>query len=206
MSTEEQNHLLSAAWERALELAIAFVLGMAAAWAITLTASQPRGDPIRLQPPPTPPPLAIHVACAVATPGVYYLPLGSRVRDAVTAAGGALNEANLNALNLAAPVEDGQQICVPFRQPTPLVTTNNNLPRGAKATPTPVVGAQVNINIADAAQLEALPGIGPTLAQRIIEYRQEHGPFATVEDLLRVPGIGPAKLNQLRPWITTGSP
>lgn len=205
MSTEDRSQLLSTAWARALELAIAFVLGMAAAWAITLTASQPRGDPIRLQPPPTPPPLAVHVACAVATPGVYYLPPGSRVRDAVAAAGGALDEANLNALNLAAPVEDGQQICVPFRSSAASSSSSSETSSAPNATSVST-GTQININTADAAQLEALPGIGPALAQRIIEYRQEHGPFATVEDLIQVPGIGPAKLEQLRPWITTGSP
>ncbi len=201
MKMEDRERIIEWAWSRALALTFAFVLGMGLAWAITLTARQPPGEPILLQPPPTQPPLVVYVTCAVAHPGVYQVPRGSRVKDAVDAAGGATAEANLEAINLAARVEDGQQICVPAHQPTAPVAV---YPSATPPTATPVVGYKLNINTADAAQLDALPGIGPALAQRIIAYRQEHGPFASVDDLVKVPGIGPATLERLRPWITTG--
>jgi len=195
MAVDEREALLRVAWERALEWALALVIGMALAWAITLTARQPPGQPIQLLPPPTPPPLVVHVACAVMAPGVYALPPGSRVADAIQAAGGMAPEAAGEALNLAAPLEDGQYVCVPFRG-TPTADPANHAPPAAQ---------RLNINTADEAQLEALPGIGPTLARRIVAYRETHGPFATVDDLLAVSGIGPTLLDKLRPWITTGT-
>lgn len=199
MPTEEREAWLQAAWVRALELALALVLGMALAWAITLTARQPPGQPIQLLPPPTPPPLVVHVACAVVAPGVYALPRGARVIDAVQAAGGLAPNASEDALNLAAPLQDGQYLCVPFRgTPTPGAM-------GDAAPSAPAEAQRVNINTADEAQLETLPGIGPTLARRIVAYRETHGPFATVDDLLAVSGIGPSLLDKLRPWITTGT-
>ena len=196
MAAEEREEVLRAAWERALELAIALVLGMALAWAIVLTARQPPGQPIALLPPPTPQPLVVHVACAVQFPGVYHLPQGARVADAVQAAGGPAPDADLASVNLAAPLEDGQHLCVPARHSQETLAPSR--------TATPNTAQRLNINTATAAQLEALPGIGPTLAQRIVAYRDTHGPFATVDDLLAVSGIGPALLEKLRPWITTG--
>lgn len=195
--------LLRAAWERALGWALALVLGMALAWAITLTARQPPGQPIQLLPPPTPPPLVVHVACAVVAPGVYALPPGSRVSDAVQAAGGTTPDAAEEALNLAAPLKDGQYICVPFRgTPTPGPVDNAASP-GPNDTAS--ASQRLNINTADEAQLETLPGIGPALAQRIVAYRETHGPFAKVDDLLAVSGIGPTLLGKLRPLVTTGT-
>jgi len=165
-----REDLLFRIWERGLSYALALVLGMALAWGMVLTARTPRGEPIHLKPPPTPPPVVVHVACAVTQPGVYALP---------------------------APLKDGQQICVPWQHDH----AAGPLPQ-ASATLAPA--AKVNINTADIAQLEALPGIGPTLAQRIVAYREAHGPFASIDDLVHVPGIGPATLERLRPWITTG--
>ncbi len=196
MAADEREVLLRAAWERALEWALALVLGMALSWAITLTARQPPGQPIQLLPSPTPQPVVVHVACAVLAPGVYRLPPGARGIDAVQAAGGLAPDADPNALNLAAPLEDGQYLCVPSRRSTTAA---------AESQPTPPVAQRLNINTATAAQLEALPGIGPTLARRIVAYRETHGPFASVEDLLAVSGIGPTLLEKLRPWITTGT-
>jgi competence protein ComEA len=139
-------------------------------------------------PPPAPARLLVHVVGAVRHPGVYLLDDGARARDAVAAAGGATRRAALDGLNLAARVADGEQVVVPVR--------GHAGPLGAA----PVAGkpAVVRLNEADAAALDALPGVGPATAQRIVAWREQHGPFATVDGLLDVPGIGEAKLAAMR--------
>jgi len=128
--------------------------------------------------------ITVHVSGAVLAPGLVSLPAGSRVADAVMAAGGATEGAGLTALNLAASVSDGQQLVVPGGE---------EASGGAVAQE-----GRVAINSADAAALEALPGVGPVLAQRIVEHREQYGAFSTPEDLLDVPGIGEAKLAAIR--------
>lgn len=132
--------------------------------------------------------ITVHVSGAVQSPGLVTLRMGDRVAHALAAAGGGLAVADLSALNLAAPVADGDQVTVPIR--------------GTAATSGVTTGQPddglIDLNHASAADLEALPGVGPVLAQRIFEYRQQQGPFATVEDLLDVPGIGEGKLAALR--------
>lgn len=140
-------------------------------------------------------PLVVHVAGQVHRPGVVEVEHGSRVHDAVEAAGGALPGADLAAVNLARPVVDGEQVYLPA--PGEAVA--------AQAQPSdPVSGASglVNVNSADAAALDTLPGIGPALAQRILEWREQHGPFRSVEELLEVSGIGDATLRRLRDLVT----
>ena len=127
--------------------------------------------------------VTVHVSGSVAAPGLVSLPAGARVADAVVAAGGALPGADLSALNLAAPITDGQQLVVPAYSAS-----------GAAA---PADG-RVRINTADVASLEVLPGVGPVLAERIVSYRDIHGPFSAIEDLLDVPGIGESKLAAMR--------
>jgi competence protein ComEA len=139
--------------------------------------------------------LSVHISGAVAEPGVYDLPPGSIVQEAVTEAGGLLDEANLDLVNLAARLEDGQQVHVPRIQPTELSSGEQ-----FEAIPAPY-NERVNINTATAPELEQLPGIGPALAQSLIEYRQANGPFQSIDDLINVPGIGPAKLDGLRDLI-----
>lgn len=145
--------------------------------------------------------VTVHVAGAVNSPGVVTLPAGSRVVDAITAAGGAAADADTDQLNLARQVTDGEQVRVPrIGQDASAWQT----PPGPPASPAagasggPTGQESVNINTASAAELEALPGIGPALAQRIVDHRQQHGPFASVDDLLDVPGIGRAKLEALK--------
>jgi competence protein ComEA len=141
------------------------------------------------------PPLLVYVTGAVDLPDVYSLPRGSIVKDAILAAGGAAPDADLERINLAAPLAGGEQVYVP-RQ-------------GEAASPVlPVRGVTpgdglINVNTAAADLLESLPGIGPTLAQRIIEYRDANGPFQSVDALLAVPGIGQATLDKFRALITT---
>jgi competence protein ComEA len=182
---------------RAAPIAVGVLIGLLAAGLLGLLIVEPRGEAIRLLPPPSPAPLRVHVSGAVAHPGVYSLPRGSIVQQAIEAAGGALTDADLDRVNLAAPVDDGQQVRVPFVTQPP--------PEGATAVlpgPDPPATGLVNINTATAPELELLPGIGPSLAQSIVAYREAHGLFREVEDLLDVPGIGPAKLEQIRALVT----
>jgi competence protein ComEA len=134
--------------------------------------------------------LVVDVAGAVRRPGLYRLRSGSRIDDAIVAAGGPTAKAQLGAVNLAAPVADGEQVVVPGRGAG-----------GAAASP-PVAGsspsAPLDLNTATAEQLDALPGIGPVTAQKILDYRQAHGPFHSVAELEGVPGIGAGRLAQLK--------
>ncbi len=124
---------------------------------------------------------------------MYTLAPGSIVEDAVFAAGGFLPNADSSRLNLAAPLTDGQELRIPAQNPTPLPGT----PAPA-STPT---GKKINLNTASLEELDTLPGIGPVLAQRIIEYRQTVGPFQSVDDLLHVKGIGPALMEKIRDLV-----
>ncbi len=141
------------------------------------------------------PTLIVDVAGAVRKPGVFEFEPGDRVIDAVERAGGALEKADLTLLNLAAPLTDGQQILVPKKGETP---SGMPITGGVSGGPT----ALVNINSADEATLETLNGVGPVLAAAIIQYRTEHGPFASVDQLDEVSGIGPATLEDLRSQVT----
>ena len=141
---------------------------------------------------PTPCMLHVYVTGAIQRPDVYLLPEGSIIKDAVAAAGGATEEADLERINLALPVTDGQQVHVPR------IGEDSSPVQPPSAQP---AAARVNINTADAATLESLPGIGPSLAQRIIEYRQTHGPFERIEDVMDVSGIGTAIFDGIRDLV-----
>ncbi|MGQ9780309.1 MAG: helix-hairpin-helix domain-containing protein, partial [Bacillota bacterium] len=150
--------------------------------------------------------LVVHVCGAVKSPGVYRLPAGARVYEAVAAAGGALPEADQEALNLAAFVQDGEQIRLPRRGEVPRMGAGAG---GGSPARTGVTAGTIkkpsfplNVNRASAAELEAVPGIGPTLAARIVAYRGANGPFASLEDLLNVEGIGEKTLARLRPYLS----
>lgn len=129
--------------------------------------------------------VTVHVSGLVARPGLVSVTRGSRVADVIRAAGGALPEADIGSINLAAQVVDGQQLVVPG--PGEVVETD--------AT------GMVRLNSADATVLQQLPGVGPVLAERIVSHRDNHGPFTEIEDLLDVAGIGEAKLAALRDLV-----
>ena len=152
------------------------------------TSASPAGGPT-----PSAGTVVVSVVGRVARPGLVTLPVGARVADAVEAAGGLLPGADQSTVNLAAPLADGQQVAV-------------GVP-GAAGPPDPVagpsgVGGLVNLNSAAAAELEELPGVGPVLAQRIVDHREQHGPFTAADDLQDVPGIGPAIFDGLADAVT----
>lgn len=141
------------------------------------------------------PRLVVHVVGAVRRPGLYRLRAGSRVADAVEQAGGAASAADVSLVNLAAPLADGQQVVVPSRVPAAEaggigVSPGSSGPSGP-----------VHLNTASVAELDELPGIGPVTAQKIVDFREQHGAFSSVEELDAIPGIGPAKVEQLRDLV-----
>jgi competence protein ComEA len=139
--------------------------------------------------------IVVHVVGAVRRPGLYALRKEARIADAVRRAGGATRRADLEAINLAAPAEDGLQVVVPRRQPPAAAS-------GAAAAPGDAPGSgPVHLNTATLEQLDTLPGVGPVTAQKILDWRQSHGAFTSVDDLDAVPGIGPARLEELRDLV-----
>jgi competence protein ComEA len=149
--------------------------------------------------------LVIHVVGAVRRPGLYRLREGARVADAVDRAGGATGGAELAALNLAAPLVDGVQVLVPSRSasPTGVQSAGSDSSHGVTVdAATAGLGAKPSLSSATAEQLDELPGVGPVTAQKILDYRAEHGPFGSVDDLDAVPGIGPVRIEQLRDLVT----
>ena len=148
----------------------------------------------------TPAPLRVYVSGAVLSPGVYRLPPDSLVEDAIEEAGGQTEDADLVAINLAHPLQDGEQIYVPRQgeqAPPPPLSGVDATASSGKAGAASVPNGSVDLNTASAEELEALPGIGPKTAAQIIDNR----PYGSVEDLLRVKGIGEKTLDKLRPYI-----
>ena len=141
--------------------------------------------------------LVVHVVGEVRRPGLYRLHDGTRIADAVRRAGGARHGADLAALNLAAPLVDGVQILVPSRAMSEPGFSSS--PGAGGAGPGVVA---VSLSSATVEELDELPGVGPITAQKIVDYRAEHGPFASVDDLDAVPGIGPTRIEQLRDLVT----
>ncbi len=157
---------------------------------------------------PRPELIGVHVTGAVSRPGVYYFPQGSRVIAAVEKAE-PLPEAKIDSLNLARLLVDGERIYVPRPGEAPSLETggfasgNAGSSPGAPGSSLDSPGGRVNLNTASAAELDArLPGIGPVLAQRIVDYRNSHGPFRSLEDLQNVSGIGPRRFEQIKELVT----
>ena len=177
------------------------VLGGAGLWyvrslpqPVAITAA-PRAAPAAT---PSPVILIVDVAGWVEHPGVYELPDGSRVIDAIEAAGGAKKGAELTVLNLAAPLTDGQQVLVARAAEQAAAAPAT----GEGTAAVPGATTLVNVNTATAEQLETLPGIGEVLAATILQYREEHGPFTSIDQLLDVSGIGEVTLEELRDLVT----
>ena len=150
-------------------------------------ASEQPAQALVAESPAVAPRLVVHVAGAVRRPGLYRLAEGTRVADAVARAGGATAPADTAALNLAAPLVDGMQVLVPRKTAGPAGKTT---------------GGRVSLGSATAAELDELPGVGPVTAQKIVDYRSQHGGFRSVDDLDAIPGIGPARIEQLRDLVS----
>jgi len=183
-------------------LAFGVLIGLLGAGSVILASSQPRGTPIQLRPPPTPAPMRVHVTGAVTQPGVYDLPVGSRVEDLISTSGGFTADADPGSLNLAAQLQDGAQVVVPTQRST-AVSQSPDKPQTSDQQPSSSA-FPININTATQEELEALPGIGPVTAGKIIDYRQNSGGFASIEEIQKVSGIGPATFEKLRDLITVG--
>ena len=163
-----------------LAAAVVAIAAVAGLW----FGSEPEPPPLeRVATQADAPEITVHVAGEVRAPGLVRIPAGSRVADAVAAAGGFTEDAEPATLNLAAPVVDGQQVVV-----------------GGPGSQEAASG-KVSLNRASASELEVLTGVGPVLASRIVSHREANGPFTTVEDLLDVPGIGEAKLSTIRDFV-----
>jgi competence protein ComEA len=197
-------------------VAFGVVGGLLGAGLLYLVTRPPRGEAIQLLPPPTPLPLWVHVSGAVLKPGVYQLPDGCRVQEAIQAAGGMSEEANPETVNLAAFIQDGERIWIPYQilpvetggSPSqPSRAGGSDFP-GSGVLPDPVgtPTGPLNVNTASQTDLEKLPGIGPVIAERIIAFRQVNGPFTRVEQLLDVPGIGPTKFEEIKDLISVSGP
>ena len=170
-------------------------------YASTVVSSGPREDS---QVPTTVATVSIHVAGNVLKPGVYEMPADSRVVDAIRIAGGANAIADLNAINLANRLNDAQQVYVPaVGEKVP--PSSSGLSAGGVGTGSAPNSVEypININSADVALLDELPGVGPSTAQAIVTYRDQNGPFASVSGLEDVPGIGPAKVAAIQRLVTT---
>lgn len=178
---------------------------------LSLPAPPPISEARQLSPggvPPREEHIVVHVAGAVKNPGVVRLPFGSRVDDAVKAAGGFTAEADPDSVNLAQPLEDGVQVYVPRRSehaPAPRRVGGSSSHTAHSSGQEPggnVASSQkINLNTATAEQLEGLPGIGPVTARAILEYRQQNGGFRSVDELIEVRGIGQKRLEQIRPYV-----
>ncbi|MCU0485136.1 MAG: helix-hairpin-helix domain-containing protein [Anaerolineales bacterium] len=179
-------------------IAYGVVVGLLAAGLVLLLGRSPAGTPIQLLPPPTPAPIQVHVTGAVNQAGLYSLPAGSRVEAAIQAAGGFAEGADERALNLAAFLEDGDRLLVPS-----LVSSTDTVPGETRLADPPLI-FPIDINLATTVELEALPEIGPETARKILEYRQLHGPFEAIEDIMDVPGIGPVTFEAIKELITIG--
>jgi len=182
--------------QQATTLLTGILLGLLATGLLLLLLSQPRKYGIELQPPPTPDPLMIHVAGAVQNPGVYELPTHAIIADAIEAAGGALQGANLDRVNLAASLKANQQVFIPS------TSEERNSVETTQRSSVTSSNEKINVNTASIAELDLLPGIGPALAEEIIKHRETFGLFHEAADLLDVPGIGPAKLEKISELIS----
>lgn len=184
-------------------IVIGVLIGLLTAGLIILSVRQPVGEPIVLLGTPTPEPILVYVRGAVKNPGVYKLPRGSRLSDAVLVAGGFLPSAKIEELNLAEKLVDSQDYTIEGDgvAPTPQLNIGDS---GLLLTPTPNRAAKLNINTASAEELDNLPGIGPTTAKNIVQYRTDNGLFTKLEELLKIPGFGPSTLNQIRDLVKIG--
>jgi competence protein ComEA len=185
---------------------LAIVAGAAFAYARSLPSggAKPLATPVAAPSPTgsaTSGGVVVDVEGAVRAPGVYALPGGARVVDAVRAAGGQLPGADVSTINLARPLADGERVYIPRKGEAPPDASAGSGSGGGGSGASGGNG-KVNINTATESELEALPGIGQVIAQRIVDYRTQHGPFHDIRDLLKVEGIGDKKFASIKDYVT----
>jgi competence protein ComEA len=173
-----------------MKIPLGIAIGLAIAAVMLVVSGPPRGKPITLTPAPTQA-LVVQVDGLVANPGTYTLQPGSRVSDAITAAGGLLPDAPSAAINLARPLKDGEKLVI--ADPATV---------SAVAASDPGSVSLIDLNTATLEQLDSLPGIGQTRAEAIIQYRTDHGNFVTIDELRNIPGFGEALFNQIKMLVT----
>lgn len=178
------------------------LFGLLSAGLILLLSRPPRGKSVLLRPPPTSVPIIVDVDGAVRRPGIYSLPVNSRVWDCVQVAGGFSEDANPDLINSAAMVYDGDHIHIPsLEEDGPVVQESG---QELYIRPTAIkIRFPIDITTANQTALEALPGIGPVTAEKMIAYREEYG-FSSVEDVQKVPGIGPVTFEKIQDLIAVG--
>jgi competence protein ComEA len=189
-------------FEKIRDLLIGVLFGLCCAGLILLVSRPNPGQAVLLRPPPTSHPLVVNIDGEVREPGVYTLPIHSRVRDVVEAAGGLTESASPGSVNLAALLEDGSHIYIPALitpEASGMWVGSSALGMSAEGELIPLV----NINQAGLNELVALPGIGPVTAEKIINYREENL-FTRIEDIQKVPGIGPATFEEIKAFLTIG--
>ena len=183
-------------------IVVALVAAVAAVYAIFQALDERSAPPILIEDASANLPVVVEVRGEVAAPGVFALSPGARLQDAIAAAGGLSEAADLSTVNLARRLRDGELVVIlalPLLGSTPVVPTGGVDVAPAAADPRP----RININTATAEQLEALPGIGEVIASRIIEYREENGSFRSVDDLIHVQGISDQSIDEFRDLVTT---
>lgn len=180
-------------------LAFGILIGLLASAIILLVAAPHEGSQAILLPTPVPKTLRIHVTGAVLKQGVYSLPAGSRIEDAIQAAGGLTEDADQSTLNLAAMLSDGQKITVPVPGEAPTNLTERS------SISLLETDELIDINTASLELLQELPGIGEKKAEAIVAYRQNHGAFVTIEEIQNVDGIGPGLFEDIKNLITVSS-
>ncbi len=200
VSRRSLGHWLGRHWGVLVLLALtAVAVGLVAAYlrppsAPPVVVYQPTPRPTSSPPPMTQ--IVVHVGGAVTNPGLYRLPVGSRIDDAIKLAGGALPEADLNRLNLAARLSDGQQVMVLTRHAAASPLSAPGAGTGPSAT------GRINVNTASIPELDGLPGVGPVTAQRIVAYREQHGPFARIEQLREAKLVNNATFEKIKDLVT----
>jgi competence protein ComEA len=216
--------MMKIGWDKIVSWVVIFIVGFAAGAGFITIRNRSRPLPIEIiapgptatpLPTPTAAPIRVHMSGQVARPGVYTLPPDSIVEQGISAAGGFTNDAASAAVNLAQPLHDGVQVYVPAIDEVQVGQSPGAPIRSGDGITTGVGGiggsegeqtgqGLVNINMAGTAELETLPGIGPVTAQDIVDYRAANGPFASVEAIMDVPGIGEGKFAQIQSLITIG--
>ena len=179
------------------------LFGLFVAALVWVTARNPSGEAVTLRPVPTEKPIVVQISGAVPRPGVYALPEGARVQDVISAAGGFLAEADKEFINLARVLEDGERLDIPYMEGfSAIIPTAEASNSSSNSNPITSSSELININTAASFELESLPGIGPTTAAKIIDYREENGPFLSIEDIINVSGIGPGTYERIKDLIT----